>query len=89
MYGDQDHRLSIPLTSLCHMYDQWGKPEKSEPCHARLVALGEKQFGATSPYLVDDLTAEAQALRQLGRTAEAAKVDTRTKAIQSAQSGPN
>jgi tetratricopeptide (TPR) repeat protein len=89
MYGADDSRLSIPLTSLCSLYDQWGKPDKSQPCHARLVSLEEKQFGANSPYLVRDLAAEAQALRQLGRADEATKIESRTQAIQSAQSKPN
>jgi hypothetical protein len=71
------------------LYDQWGKPDKSQPCHARLASLEEKQFGTDSPYLVRDLTAEAQALRKLGRTEEAAKIESRTQAIQSAQANPN
>jgi Tetratricopeptide repeat len=88
MYGADDSRLAIPLTSLCQVYDQWGKPDKSESCHAHLVSMAEKQFGADSPYLLRDLTAEAEALRQLGRTADAAKVEQRTQAIQSAQAKP-
>jgi hypothetical protein len=81
--------MVIPLTTLCYVYDQWGKPEKSEPCHAHLVALTEKQFGVDSPYLVRDLTAEAEALRKLGRADEAVKLERRTQSIQSAQSNPN
>jgi hypothetical protein len=41
------------------------------------------------PYLVRDLTAEAQALRELGRTDEAGKIEQRTHTIQSAQANPN
>jgi hypothetical protein len=89
MYGADDNRLAIPLTSLCSLYDQWGKPDKSQSCHGRLVTLEEKQFGASSPYLVRDLAAEAQALRQLGRTEEAAKIEARSRSIQSAQTNPN
>jgi len=59
-----------------------GKPEKSAPCHARVVVLAEKQFGPDSPYLVRDLTAEADALRKLGRADEAAKIERRTQSIQ-------
>jgi hypothetical protein len=51
-----------------------------------VVTLAEKQFGANSPYLVRDLTAEANALRQLGRTEEASRIERRTQSIQSAQS---
>jgi tetratricopeptide (TPR) repeat protein len=90
MYGaHDDYRMAIPLTTLSSVYDQWGKPDKSQPCHARLVSLEEKQFGSNSRYLVSDLTAEAQALRQLGRAEEAAKIETRAQAIQSAQTNPH
>jgi tetratricopeptide (TPR) repeat protein len=89
MYGKEDTRLMIPYTSLCFLYDQSKKPDQSQSCHAHLVSLTEKQFGANSPYLIRDLTAEAQALRQLGRTDEAAKIESRTQAIQSAQANPN
>jgi hypothetical protein len=53
-----------------------------------MVSLEEKQFGAESPYLVRDLTAEAQALRKLGRNDEAAKLEQRTQSLQSA-ANPN
>jgi len=88
IYGSDDYRLAIPLTSLCYVYDQWSQPEKSQSCHAHLVSLEEKQFGTQSPYLMRDLTAEAGALRQLGRTADAAKIEQRTQSIQSTQTGP-
>ena len=88
MFGKDSQQTAVPLTALCYNYDQWQKPEKSAACHADLVALGEKLFGASSPYLVRDLTAEAQALRQLGRTEEAVKLEQRTQTI-SAQANPN
>jgi len=88
-YGEQDPHMGMALGSLCSIYDQWGKPDKSAPCHARIVALAEKQFGPDSPFLVRDLTAEAKALRQLGRNEEAAKLEQRTQSLQSAQTNPN
>jgi hypothetical protein len=81
--------MGIPLGTLCYVYDQWGKPDKSAPCHARLVALEEKQFGPDSPYLVRDLTAEAEALRKLGRTSEADQIQKRLQSLPSAQANPN
>jgi tetratricopeptide (TPR) repeat protein len=89
MYAEDDYNMGVPYTSLCYLYDQWGKPDKSAPCFAHLVSLIEKQFGATSPYLVRDLTAEAKALRQLGRASEAAKLQQRLESLQSAQAKPN
>jgi tetratricopeptide (TPR) repeat protein len=81
MYGPDDYRNAIPYATLCQTYDQWGKPEKSQECHAHMVSLEEKQFGATSSYLAQDLNSEAQALRQLGRTSEAATVESRAKSL--------
>jgi len=40
--------------------------------------MAEKQFGPDSPYLVRELTAEAQALRKLGRADEAARLEQRS-----------
>jgi tetratricopeptide (TPR) repeat protein len=81
MYGPDDYRNSIPYATLCQTYDQWGKPEKSQECHAHMVSLEEKQFGATSSYLAQDLNSEAQALRQLGRGSEAAAVESRAHSL--------
>jgi len=89
IYGPDDSRTAIPWTSLCYVYDQWGKADKSAPCHAHLVSMAEKQFGPDSPYVIRDLTAEAQALRELGRTEEAVKLEQRMQTIQAAQSNPN
>jgi hypothetical protein len=75
-------QFAVPLTALCNSHDQ------SAACHGDLVAPGEKLFGASSPYLLRDLTAEVQALRQLGRSEEAAQLEQRTQTI-SAQSSPN
>jgi hypothetical protein len=49
----------------------------------------EKQFGPDSPYLIRELTAEADALRKLGRSDDAAKLEQRTQSIQAAQSNNN
>src|SRR6266853_2990930 len=68
------------------LYDRWGKPEKSLPCHAHLVSLAEKLFGSDSAFLAQDLTGEARALRQLGRNEEAAKLEQRAQSLQSSQS---
>ena len=90
IHRPEDGGYTFPLSTLCYVYDQWGKPDKSAECHARMVSLVEKQFGASSPYLVQDLNAEAQALHKLGRNDEAAAVERRTEAIQgSGQTNPH
>jgi len=50
--------------------------------------MAEKEFAPASPYLVRELTAEAQARRKLGRADEAARLEQRTQSIQAAQSNP-
>jgi tetratricopeptide (TPR) repeat protein len=86
VYGPESQQDAIPWTTLCALYDRWGKPEKSVPCHEHLVSLAEKLFGPDSAYLVQDLTGEAHALRQLGRNEEAAKLEQRAQSLQSSQS---
>jgi hypothetical protein len=86
IYGPDDHRSALPWTSLCYVYDQWGKFDKSAACHAHLLAMGEKLFGPDSPYLAQELVAEAKALRQLGHNEEAAKLEQRVQSLQPAQS---
>lgn len=89
LYGETDYRVAFPVNTLCAFYDQTDNSEKSAACHSRMVSLEEKQFGAESPYLVRDLTAEAQALRKLGRNDDATKLEQRTQSLQSAQANPN
>jgi Tetratricopeptide repeat len=60
--------------------------KKSVPCHAHLVSLAERLFGPDSAYLVQDLTGEARALRQLGRNEQASKLEQRAQSLQSSQS---
>lgn len=89
IYGPDNIQLVLPVAGLCQAYDASAQLEKSAACHARIVALEEKQFGAESPYLVRDLTAEAAALRKLGRNDDAAKLEKRTQALQTSQTNPN
>ena len=89
LYGPDDNRAAEPLSSLCTLYDNSGSLEKAAPCHARLVSLTEQQFGPSSRHLVRELIAEAQALRRLGRNAEAAAVEQRVETIESTLSTLN
>ena len=83
LYGQDGVGLLIPLASVCSMYDKWGKPEKLEPCERQLITVLEKQFGPNSPQLAGTLDKEAQTLRTLGRTKEAADIDERLASIRS------
>ena len=77
-----DLQLSFSLNMLCYVYDQSSQFEKSQSCHGRMVSLLEKKFGVNSVYLVQDLSAQANALRQLGRNDEAVKLEQRAKTLQ-------
>jgi tetratricopeptide (TPR) repeat protein len=89
MYGHDSQQMNVLLTGLCYLYDQWQQPEKSAACHGELVGVLEKLFGTDSPYLTRDLTAEAQALRQLGRVDEAARLEQRTHTLSANQANSN
>jgi tetratricopeptide (TPR) repeat protein len=78
-----------PLWALCQLYDQWGKPDKAEPVYRQMLGVGEERFGADSPALLTALAGEAKALRALGRTPEAEKIEQRMQSIQAAETKTN
>jgi tetratricopeptide (TPR) repeat protein len=86
LYGGDSIRVAFTLNSLCIVYDEGAMPEKSVGCHARILSIVEKQFGADSQYLLQDLAAEAKALRLLGRNDEAAKLEKRKELIEAGKS---
>lgn len=75
-----------PLWGLCDMYDRAGNPEKSQPCWHRATDLMAQRMGQNSPQLAQSLTNEATALRKLGRTDEALKIEQRVANIKSTAS---
>jgi tetratricopeptide (TPR) repeat protein len=81
----------INLTTLCTLYDRWGKPDKLEPCDRQLIAaIDKQQLGPDTSFLEQTLTREAKTLRTLGRPEDAAKIEQRLKALQpSAANSPN
>jgi tetratricopeptide (TPR) repeat protein len=79
-----DQLLLFPLWGLCDMYDRWGKPDKSQPCWHRATEVMEKQVGQRSPKLAESLTKEANALRKMGKTEEALRVEERVSSIRRA-----
>jgi len=83
LYGKDGLDLLVPLSTLCQLYTRWDKPDKLATYDQQLVTLLEKQYGAASPVLVSTLDSEAGALRKLGRTDEANKLDQRVSQIRS------
>jgi hypothetical protein len=84
LYGADNIGMSIPLSALCGLYDHWEQPAKAAACNQRLLIVLEKQYGPQSPVLVTILANEAKALRGLGRSDEADKVDQRMATIRAA-----
>jgi hypothetical protein len=89
LFGRDGRGLLLPLSTLCSVYDAWGKPEKSEPCDRQLLSVLEKQWGENSLQLLSTLKSEAQALRSLGRITEATAVEQRIKSIQATAMNQN
>jgi hypothetical protein len=54
-----------------------------------LLAVLEKQFGESSPQLVNTLASQSKGLRKLGQTAEADKIDQRLAQIRTTTMDPN
>jgi tetratricopeptide (TPR) repeat protein len=78
---DKSGMDSLPLWSLCDLYDKWNKPEKAEPRYRQALSILEKKYGADNPALLSTLANEARALHQLGRATDAAKVEQRLESI--------
>jgi tetratricopeptide (TPR) repeat protein len=89
LFGRDGIDLDAPLSALCGLYDNWGKPDKLEPCNCQLLEVLEKQYGENSLQTVPVLKNQAQALRTLGRNEEATKVEQRIKTIQASTMNQN
>jgi tetratricopeptide (TPR) repeat protein len=80
--GADDNKTLVPLYGLCDLYDRWEKPEQSQPCWQRAIGIMEKQVGENSLDLRQPLTAEAKALRKLGKSDEAEDIEQRLEKIE-------
>lgn len=89
VYGRDSMDLAAPLTSLCNLYNKWDKPTQSEACYEHLLTVLEKQYGRDNPVIVSVLLSDAKALREMGRAADAEKVDQRAASIRAATMKPN
>ncbi|MGH9735362.1 MAG: tetratricopeptide repeat protein [Candidatus Acidiferrales bacterium] len=89
LFGKDGLNGTIPLTSLCDLYDRWGKSSEADACDQQLVSTIGKQYGANSPVLLSILVDDSKQLRALGRASDADAVDTRIASIRSATVKPN
>jgi tetratricopeptide (TPR) repeat protein len=80
--GPDDNLTLVPLYGLCDLYDRWEKPDQSQPCWQRAIGIMEKRVGENSPDLREPLTAEAKALRKLGKNDLAGDIEQRLDKIQ-------
>ncbi len=89
LYGADNVGMLLPRGALCGLYDRWDQTDKAVACNRQLLAVLEKQFGESSPQLVNTLASQAKALRKLGQAAEADKIDQRLAQIRAATINPN
>lgn len=89
LYGADNVGMLFPRGALCGLYDRWDQTDKAVACNRQLLAVLEKQFGESSPQLVNTLASQAKALRKLGQTAEADKIDQRLAQIRTTTMDPN
>jgi Tetratricopeptide repeat len=89
LYGADNVGMLLPRGALCGLYDRWEQSGKSAACNRQLLAVLEKQFGESSPQLVTTLASQSKALRKLGQTAEADKIDQRLEQICATTMTPN
>jgi tetratricopeptide (TPR) repeat protein len=83
--GPNNYNIMMSLPVLCHLYDSWDRPDKSQPCWQRTVTLMEAQWGQNEPDLALYIDSEAKALRQLGRTSEADQLEQRSAKLKQAK----
>ncbi len=73
--------MAIDVTNLAWMYLDQGKFEPAESSFQRALKIREKVFGPDHPDVADSLENYAGLLRETGRPAEAAKLETRAAEI--------
>jgi tetratricopeptide (TPR) repeat protein len=69
----------MSLGALCQLYDESENWQKGLTCDQEILSIVEKQFGSDSPNLISVLEYESHALRHLGKTEDADRVDARLK----------
>jgi tetratricopeptide (TPR) repeat protein len=89
LYGADGLDMVIPRAKLCALYDHWEKPDKAAACDQQLLVILEKQYGPKSPVLVGTLANEAKALRKVGRSQDADKIDGRVASIRASTMASN
>ncbi|HKN59598.1 MAG TPA: tetratricopeptide repeat protein, partial [Candidatus Acidoferrales bacterium] len=89
LYGQDSIDLVRPLSGLCYLYDQWGKPDQSDACDRHLLTILEKGYGKDSPVIVQVLVSDAKQLRAMGHTADAEQLDKRVASIRATTMKPN
>jgi tetratricopeptide (TPR) repeat protein len=80
-FGDQDPRLARSLNDLAAAYAAQGKYTAAEPLYKRSLVMLEKAYGPDHPAVATALSNYAQLLQATGRSAEAAQLEARARAI--------
>ena len=81
--------MAVSLNNLAALYWTQGKYAEAEPLFKRSLATVEKALGPEHPLVAQSLENYAALLRRTGRSAEAAKLEARAKAIRAKHAREN
>ncbi len=73
--------VASSLNNLARLYHSQGNYEEAEPLYERALVIKEKVLGLEHPGLVGLLENYADLLRNLGRTAEADRLEAQAESI--------
>ncbi len=73
--------MATALNTLAWLDHQQGNYAQAEPLYQRALAIREKALGAEHPNIAPGLENYAALLRDMGRDAEAEKMEARAKGI--------
>ena len=80
-FGEADLRYATTLNNLAYSYDAQRRYTEAEPLYRRALEIRRKTLDPWHPKLAESLENYAALLRDTGRSAEAAKMEARAKAI--------
>ncbi len=79
----------MSLNNLAGLYHRQGRYADAEPLYKRSLAIVEEALGPMHPDFAQSLENYAALLRKTGRDAEAARMETRAKAIRAKHAEQN
>ena len=81
--GPEHPRVAMSLTGLAALYRDQDQDGDAEPLYQRALSILEKALGTKDIRVAETLEGYAAVLRKIGRTAQAAEMETRARVIRS------